>query len=109
MRLGRPELAENLQISPVSTEELPLHSSSHQTPRVLGGSARVTPPASVTSSALDALDPGSLDRLRHSVEAGVMAGFQMASAAGPLCDEPLWGVTFEVILNPDHFLNNGFK
>ena len=31
-----------------------------------------------------------------SVESGITAGFQMASAAGPLCDEQLWGVVFEV-------------
>lgn len=36
------------------------------------------------------------DRLRHSVESGVMHGFQLASAAGPLCDEPMWGIAFEV-------------
>ena len=36
------------------------------------------------------------DRLKHSVESGVMHGFQLASAAGPLCDEPMWGIAFEV-------------
>lgn len=59
----------------------------------------------MTSSALDALDPGSLDRLRISVEAGVMAGFQMASAAGPLCDEPLWGIAFEVCYRTEYQLS----
>ena len=39
---------------------------------------------------------GSLEYLRYSVESGVAAGFQMAAAAGPLCDEPLWGVAFAV-------------
>lgn len=34
--------------------------------------------------------------ITSSVESGVTAGFQMATAAGPLCDEPLWGVVFEV-------------
>jgi ribosome assembly protein 1 len=38
--------------------------------------------------------------MRHSVEAGVMAGFQMASGAGPLCEEPLWGIVFEVSQPP---------
>ena len=36
------------------------------------------------------------EQLRHSVETGVAAGFQLAAAAGPLCDEPLWGVAVEV-------------
>lgn len=30
------------------------------------------------------------------MESGVTAGFQLATLAGPLCDEPLWGVAFEV-------------
>ena len=34
--------------------------------------------------------------LQHSIEAGTMTGFQLAAAAGPLCDEPLWGAAFEV-------------
>lgn len=38
----------------------------------------------------------SLEYLRYSVESGVASGFQMAAAAGPLCDEPLWGVAFAV-------------
>ena len=33
---------------------------------------------------------------QHSVEAGIASGFQMATAAGPLCDEPMWGVCVEV-------------
>lgn len=33
---------------------------------------------------------------KHSIEAGIVAGFQLATAAGPLCDEPMWGVAFEV-------------
>jgi ribosome assembly protein 1 len=31
-----------------------------------------------------------------SVSTGVVAGFQLATAAGPLCEEPLWGVLFEL-------------
>ncbi|KAK9824164.1 hypothetical protein WJX72_008216 [[Myrmecia] bisecta] len=38
----------------------------------------------------------SLTPLRYSVESGIAAGFQIATAAGPLCDEPMWGVAFEV-------------
>lgn len=37
--------------------------------------------------------PGAV---RHAVSSGVAAGYAMAAAAGPLCDEPLWGVAFEV-------------
>lgn len=31
-----------------------------------------------------------------SVQSGVTAGFQLASSAGPLCDEAMWGVAFEL-------------
>ena len=36
------------------------------------------------------------DRIKHSVESGIMHGYQLATAAGPLCDEPMWGIAFEV-------------
>ena len=34
--------------------------------------------------------------VQHSVQAGVVAGFEMATAAGPLCDEPMWGLSFHI-------------
>ena len=36
------------------------------------------------------------DRIKYSVESGIMHGYQLATAAGPLCDEPMWGIAFEV-------------
>ena len=45
------------------------------------------------------------EQLRHSVEAGVAAGFQLAAAAGPLCDEPLWGVAVEARRGADGSLS----
>ena len=36
------------------------------------------------------------DRIKHSAESGIMHGFQLATSAGPLCDEPMWGTAFEV-------------
>ena len=47
-------------------------------------------------SAAETLDPAALAAALHAVESGVASGFQLASAAGPLCDEPMWGVAFEV-------------
>ena len=41
----------------------------------------------------DGGDPGYVQR---SLEAGINAGFQLATANGPLCDEPMWGLVFEV-------------
>jgi ribosome assembly protein 1 len=43
----------------------------------------------------DSMGPG-WDRIKHSVESGIMHGYQLATAAGPLCDEPMWGIAFEV-------------
>ena len=39
---------------------------------------------------------GTPGHMRHGVESGFVAGFQLACEAGPLCDEPLWGVAFNV-------------
>lgn len=48
------------------------------------------------SSAAGGADGEVADTMGAAVEAGVAAGFQLATAAGPLCDEPMWGVAFEV-------------
>ncbi|KAE8657296.1 putative DUF26 domain-containing protein 2 precursor [Hibiscus syriacus] len=32
----------------------------------------------------------------ESLESSLMSGFQLATAAGPLCDEPMWGLAFVV-------------
>lgn len=50
-------------------------------------------------SAAEAIDPTALASMLHAVESGVASGFQLAAAAGPLCDEPMWGVAFEVQLS----------
>ncbi|KAG9440362.1 hypothetical protein H6P81_020527 [Aristolochia fimbriata] len=47
---------------------------------------------------------GSLYTEAQSLESSVVSGFQLATAAGPLCDEPMWGLAFQVeahILNDD--------
>ena len=36
------------------------------------------------------------DYIQSSVESGIVSGFQLATANGPLCDEPMWGTAFEV-------------
>ncbi|GAV71979.1 EFG_C domain-containing protein/GTP_EFTU_D2 domain-containing protein [Cephalotus follicularis] len=38
----------------------------------------------------------SLSIEAESLESSVISGFQLATAAGPLCDEPLWGLAFHV-------------
>ncbi|KAK1376288.1 hypothetical protein POM88_032481 [Heracleum sosnowskyi] len=34
--------------------------------------------------------------VESTLESSAMSGFQLASAAGPLCDEPMWGLAFVV-------------
>ncbi len=34
--------------------------------------------------------------VHHSIESGVASGFELATAAGPLCDEPMWGLSFQI-------------
>lgn len=48
--------------------------------------------AAVTDSATEFEHQELLSKLENSI----ITGFQMASSAGPLCDEPVWGVAFVV-------------
>jgi ribosome assembly protein 1 len=59
------------------------------------GSSNGTAASAAADQAQEGLQQ-SLEYLRYSIEAGVASGFQLASAAGPLCDEPLWGVAVAV-------------
>ncbi|KIY92792.1 elongation factor EF-2 [Monoraphidium neglectum] len=52
--------------------------------------ATATPPPAALGSA-----PG-WQHVRGSIESGVVAGFSLATAAGPLMDEPLWGIAIEI-------------
>jgi hypothetical protein len=62
-----------------------------------GGEAAGTAAGNGAAEAVpDGADVAHVQYLQYSVESGVAAGFQLASAAGPLCDEPLWGVAFQV-------------
>ncbi|XP_021892597.1 LOW QUALITY PROTEIN: elongation factor-like GTPase 1 [Carica papaya] len=44
----------------------------------------------------------------QSLESSVVSGFQLATAAGPLCDEPMWGLAFivEACISPLDRLSN---
>jgi ribosome assembly protein 1 len=64
---------------------------------MLSGLALPGPGADAAAEAAAAAGLSDLwPHITGSVESGVTAGFQLASAAGPLCDEALWGVVFEV-------------
>jgi ribosome assembly protein 1 len=64
---------------------------------MLSGQALPGPGADAAAKAAAAAGLSDLwPHITSSVESGVTAGFQLASAAGPLCDEALWGVVFEV-------------
>ncbi|ETI32686.1 hypothetical protein F441_20438 [Phytophthora nicotianae CJ01A1] len=47
------------------------------------------------TSAAEVQDSEKAEQIRK-LENSVVTGFQMASSAGPLCDEPVWGVAFIV-------------
>jgi len=50
------------------------------------------PGAAAAAAGVEELWP----HITSSVESGVTAGFQLATSAGPLCDESMWGVMFEL-------------
>lgn len=37
-----------------------------------------------------------VSQTHKAIESGISAGFQLACAAGPLCQAPLWGVAFDL-------------
>lgn len=69
--LGRPTVARMLGFAPSDSQEVP----------------------SPTKSSSETPPDGKFEAI---LESGVTAGFQAIAAAGPLCEEPLWGVAFEV-------------
>ncbi|KAF1788447.1 Ribosomal protein S5 domain 2-type fold [Phytophthora cactorum] len=46
-----------------------------------------------SNSAAEVRDSEKAEQIRK-LENSIVTGFQMASSAGPLCDEPVWGVAF---------------
>ncbi|KAF5828041.1 hypothetical protein DUNSADRAFT_18295 [Dunaliella salina] len=79
LRLGWPQAATALGLLEPSTAASARHWGS-------GGAA------AVASGQL----PPSWEPVAAAVESGVVAGFQWATSAGPLCEEPMWGVAFEL-------------
>ncbi len=78
-------------------------SSSSSAAREAAAAAQLSASAGVGGAVGHPAGPSSSSRhsrtaeyLRSSLESGVAAGFQLASAAGPLCDEPMWGLAFEI-------------
>ncbi|PNW73585.1 hypothetical protein CHLRE_13g564950v5 [Chlamydomonas reinhardtii] len=81
LRLGSPLAACSLGLVPSS--------SGSETNGTGGGAA---------AGAADEAEqwPEAVRHMVSSVESGVVAGFQLATSSGPLCEEPLWGVAFEL-------------
>lgn len=51
---------------------------------------------SVAGTLLEGPQASSLCQEAQSLESSIVSGFQLATAAGPLCDEPMWGLAFVV-------------
>jgi ribosome assembly protein 1 len=63
---------------------------------VPAGSAAAAPAPSTDLLSLSAALPTHLHTLLSTLRSGILQGFQLASGAGPLCAEPMWGVCFVV-------------
>ncbi|GFR43094.1 hypothetical protein Agub_g4102, partial [Astrephomene gubernaculifera] len=107
LRLGRPEAA--LALGLITQEEAALYerydsaasggTTGEGAADVNGGALSLLPCSSSTTLPSASASSSLPDSLRHvvaSVESGVVAGFQIAASSGPLCEEPLWGVAFEL-------------
>ncbi|GLC55413.1 hypothetical protein PLESTB_000984700 [Pleodorina starrii] len=92
LRLGSPVAA--LALGLISEEDARSYGGDGDV-----GTAAAAALAAAEAAAASGCDVGAAEALRHvvaSVESGVVAGFQIATASGPLCEEPLWGVAFEL-------------
>jgi len=67
------------------------------------GTGPSPPPPSAPGGADEEPKADGDDMLTASVESSIVTGFQLASAAGPLCEEPLFGVLFsaDVIIHAE--------
>jgi ribosome assembly protein 1 len=50
----------------------------------------------VSCSSIDSHDRSDLYQEAGTLESSVLSGFQLATAAGPLCEEPMWGLALSV-------------
>lgn len=57
---------------------------------------------------VDSSAPHNSETESQSLESSIVSGFQIATSAGPLCDEPMWGLAFivEAYLLPSVSLSN---
>nr|KYP40710.1 Elongation factor 2 [Cajanus cajan] len=60
-------------------------------PRQIGPNILFTPDIKAEST-----DNSVLIRDAEHLESSVISGFQLATSAGPLCDEPMWGLAFVI-------------
>ncbi|XP_052206412.1 uncharacterized protein LOC127810862 isoform X2 [Diospyros lotus] len=56
----------------------------------------------IIASEASSAETQALYQEEESLESSVVSGFQLATEAGPLCDEPMWGLAFvvEVYISP---------
>ncbi|KAH9287433.1 hypothetical protein KI387_031550 [Taxus chinensis] len=64
---------------------------------------------SVSKASVCAFD--SLYMEAQSLQSSVSSGFQLATAAGPLCDEPMWGLAFlvEAYMSPGRSMSSNYS
>lgn len=96
--LGPQQIGPNILFTPDSEgkstdNSILIHGSSHISQKLgfaddFGHCETVDKPASEVTQALYS----EAERLKGSV----VSGFQLATAAGPLCEEPMWGLAFDV-------------
>ncbi|KAK6926486.1 Translation elongation factor EFTu-like, domain 2 [Dillenia turbinata] len=94
--LGPKQVGPNILLTPDAKENFSgsvlIQGSSHVSERLgfgevcNGGTANEGP----------SLETQALYREAESLESSILSGFQLATAAGPLCDEPMWGLAFVV-------------
>ncbi|KAK7310242.1 hypothetical protein RJT34_07634 [Clitoria ternatea] len=89
-----PNLLLNPDIKAESTDSSVLIRGCSRVSERLGFVADSSISDSVAETSSDASQAMCMDAER--LESSVIAGFQLATSAGPLCDEPMWGLAFVI-------------
>lgn len=103
--LGPGLVGPNILLSSDCKASDSIHSSNEQEGKLIRGSNSI----SRKLGFLETSSSESTESLTHcpqaeSLKSNIVSGFQLATSAGPLCDEPMWGLAFAI--EPYLFLEN---
>ncbi|XP_047320117.1 elongation factor-like GTPase 1 [Impatiens glandulifera] len=98
--MGPRQVGANILFTPDPTE---IQSNSDSNSVLVSGFPSVSEKLGFLDRDLNSSDLSIYEEEAKRLESCLVSGFQLATAAGPLCDEPMWGLGFtvEAFISPD--------